>query len=140
MSTTKATPKPKPKAPIRRFDIFAEYKRQEALHDGQSAAAAKGYGLWVAKVVASRRFRKEKPPGEDGQRPAQPKQRGKWHKLDDKPQTDKLFDREIVARMGVTFYKRVFAPAIRRAIAAGHSYESIRDTLRANWTPAPARD
>jgi hypothetical protein len=128
--TTKTAPKPK--AAIRRFDIFAEYKRQEARGDGQGEAAAKGYGLWVAKVVAARRFGKPKPAGEAKDKPAR---REKWHKLDDVPQTDKLFDKQIVARMGVTFYKRVFSPAIRRAIKGGSSYESIRDTLRADWKP-----
>jgi hypothetical protein len=126
---------PTPKAPIRRFDIFAEYKRQEAIREGQAADAAKGYGLWVAKIVAARRFGKNKPAGEGGDHADQPKRKTKWRSLDDKPQTDKLFDQEIVARMGVTFYRSVLAPAIRRAIADGRRYEDIRDTLRADWKP-----
>ena len=128
---------PRPKSAIRRFDVFAEYKRQEAVREGQAADQAKGYGLWVAKVVAARRFGKKPKPddGADG-KPAAKQRRGKWRKLDDKPQTDKLFDKEIVSRMGVTFYQRVFAPAIRRAIAEGRRYEDIRDSLRAEWKPA----
>jgi hypothetical protein len=135
MSPTKTKTAPKPQARIRRFDVFAEYKRQEAIRDGQPADVAKGYGLWVAKVVAARRFGKKKPDGEGDGNQAKPVRRTKWHKLDEKPQTDKLFDKEIVDRMGVTFYKEVFAPAIRKAIADGSSYEAIRDTLRAEWTP-----
>ncbi len=131
------TAAPKPKMPIRRFDIFAEYKRQEAIRDGQPADEAKGYGLWVAKIVAARRFGKKKPEAAASDRPAKPQRRAKWRKLDDKPQTDKLFEQEIVSRMGVTFYKRVFSPAIRQAIKKGSSYESIRDALRADWKPAP---
>ena len=123
---------PKPKAAIRRFDIFAEYKRQEAIKDGKPADVAKGYGLWVAKIVAARKFGKKKPDGESKDKP---EHRGKWRKLEDVPQTDKLFEKQIVDRMGVTFYKRVFSPAIRKAIANGSSYESIRDTLRADWKP-----
>lgn len=133
MSPARAAPKPK--APIRRFDIFAEYKRQEAVKEGQAADAAKGYGLWVAKVVAARRFGKKKPAGEGSGGPEKPRRRTKWRSLDDKPQTDKLFEQEIVARMGVTFYKRVFSPAVRKAIQGGRSYEAIRDTLRADWKP-----
>src|SRR5690349_2606188 len=129
MSPTKTKAEPKPKARIRRFDVFAEYKRQEAIHAGQPADVAKGYGLWVAKVVAARRFGKPKSDGEGGDGQKKPAHRGKWHKLDEKPQTDKLFDKEIIDRMGVTFYKQVFSPAIRRAIADGSSYEAIRDTL-----------
>ena len=40
----------KPRAPIRRFDVFAEYNRLQALQRGLDQAHAKGYGLWVAKV------------------------------------------------------------------------------------------
>jgi hypothetical protein len=37
--------------------------------------------------------------------------------------------------MGVDFYQRVFAPAVREARAQGDSYESMRDRLR-RWKPA----
>lgn len=43
----------KPRRPIRRFDIFAEYNRLKGLDKGMDGAHAKGYGLWLAKVVAS---------------------------------------------------------------------------------------
>jgi hypothetical protein len=131
---------PSPKAAIRRFDIFAEYNRLEAMQKkGMKAAEAKGYGLWLAKIVASRRGR----PAEDGDRGAGGEHRerkpGEWRTLDDKPQTDKLFDKEIVDRMGRTFYRRVFSPAIRAARQRGASYEAIRDTLRQDWKPEPER-
>jgi hypothetical protein len=44
----------KPANPIRRFDVFAEYRKQEEQEGGMSADQAKGQGLWVAKVVAAR--------------------------------------------------------------------------------------
>ena len=76
---------------------------------------------------------KAKPkPGEAKDKPAR---KSKWHKLDDVPQTDKLFDKQIVSRMGAGFYRTVFSPAIRKALENGSSYESIRDTLRAEWKP-----
>ena len=43
----------KPKQTIRRFDIFAEYNRLKGLEKGMDEPHAQGYGLWVAKVVAS---------------------------------------------------------------------------------------
>jgi hypothetical protein len=49
-------PEIRPRAPIRRVDVFAEYQRQEALADGIPADEAAGYGLWVAKMVASRTY------------------------------------------------------------------------------------
>ena len=52
----------KPKAAVRRFDVFAEYNRQTALDQGSTPAQAKGYGLWVAKVVAARRYGKPPQP------------------------------------------------------------------------------
>jgi hypothetical protein len=125
----------KPHAAIRRFDVFAEYSRQEALHKGLAADEAKGYGIWLAKVVAARRFgppkAKKEPAGEKPELVG-----GKWRTLSDEPQTDELFDHEIVERMGRGFYRQVFAPAIRRAIHDGKKYVEIRDSIRKSWKPA----
>src|SRR5918999_1782013 len=46
----------RPLQPIRRFDVFAEIKRLEALAHGKPDDVAKGYGIRIAKIVASRRF------------------------------------------------------------------------------------
>ena len=133
----------RPEQPIRRFDVFAEYRKQEEQAAGRPEDEAKGYGLWVAKVVASRRFggarrRERGEPGEPRGReePAAALVGGKWHALDGEPQTDELFDREIVRRMGEDFYRAVFTSAIRQAREQGKSYESIRDTIRRDWKPA----
>ena len=130
----------KPKRSIRRFDVFAEYRKQDQEAKEMPEDEAMGYGLWVAKVVASRHFgdgksRSERNGG-DGDDHRRQLVDGKWHTLGDEPQTDELFDKEIVDRMGRTFYRRVFAPAIRRARKDGKSYEEIRDTLRKGWKPA----
>jgi hypothetical protein len=134
----------RPKAAIRRFDVFAEYQRQQALDEGQSQAQAKGYGIWLAKVVAARRFRAGAAgDGKDGQagKPADKKdeqpdgKRSRWRSLSGEPQTDRLFDKEIVSRMGRPFYQQVFEPAIREARQAGERYEDIRDSIRRNWKP-----
>ena len=45
----------KPERPIRRFDVFAEYRKQDEERKGLPEDEAMGYGLWVAKVVAARR-------------------------------------------------------------------------------------
>ena len=45
-----------PRQAIRRFDVFAEYTRQERREKGYPEDDAKGYGIWLAKVVAARRF------------------------------------------------------------------------------------
>jgi hypothetical protein len=133
-----------PKAPIRRFDVFAEYTRRKAVEDGMSEAEAEGYGLWVAKVVASRKYGgapiSQSPHKKDGEADKAGAQANRsktpeWHELDGKPQTDKLFEHEIVDRMGMQFYNTVFAPAIEDALAAGKSYTSIRDTIRKDWKP-----
>ncbi len=134
----------KPKVPIRRFDVFAEYNRQKAIQDGMPPDEAEGYGLWVAKVVASRGFGRgtmSQPPSKlhetaqqeetEGEQPKKPK----WHTINDKPQTDEMFEKEIIARMGPEFYDKVFEPAIHEAIEAGKSYNSIRDVIRREWTP-----
>jgi hypothetical protein len=126
----------KPKAAIRRFDVFAEYNRQQVIQKGMPANQAKGYALWLAKVVAARRFAAAKPPLERAERGTKAKvSRGKWSRLDGKAQTDKLFEQEIVSRMGQEFYRKVLVPAIRQAIDDDASYKEIHDTLRTNWKP-----
>ncbi|HQY32038.1 MAG TPA: hypothetical protein PK691_12145 [Thermomicrobiales bacterium] len=130
--------KPHPDKPIRRFDVFAEYNRLDALKDGRPADQAKGHGIWLAKVVASRRNRTSASDA-DGAASS-----SKKHHLDpvapfksvgDELQTAETFDHDIIARMGARFYAEVFAPAIADAFADGKKYEEIRDTIRATWKP-----
>jgi hypothetical protein len=64
------------------------------------------------------------------------RRRRKWHVLSGERQTDKLFDHEIVERMGAEFYRDIFEPAVRAAREQGQSYEAIRDRLRRRWKPA----
>ena len=136
------TEQPRPLAPIRRFDVFAEYKRREAERRGDDPDEAAGYGIWVAKVVAGRRFgrsgattghaadeRHARPAADADDRDGGPRE------LDGKPQTAETFEREIVNRMGRAFYERVFAPAIGAAFDAGDRYEDIRDRVRQPWKP-----
>jgi hypothetical protein len=104
----------------------------------------------VAKVVAARRYgggppppkpRKTKDGDHDGEgkqeerEPAEKMPKEKWHKLDGEDQTDELFEKEIVNRMGSQFYNTVFVPAIEEAIAQDKSYASIRDSIRRDWKP-----
>jgi hypothetical protein len=124
----------RPHKAIRRFDVFAEYRKLDAQDDGMPADQAKGYGLWVAKVVAARRFGRRKQDAQStDNRPA--RRRRKWRVLSGEPQTDKGFDHEIVERMGNEFYRQVFAPAVREARAGGDTYEEMRDRLRRRWRP-----
>ncbi len=128
-----------PERAIRRFDVFAEYTRQERLDKGDAADEAKGYGVWLAKVVAARRFGAGPtgaPPRHDGDRDHDgtgPRQ--KFRLVGDELQTDEVFDHDIVERMGPTFYRRVFKPAIEEARSKGKSYEEIRDAIRRGWKP-----
>ena len=131
----------KPRASIRRFDVFAEYSRLKALKLGLDEPHARGYGLWVAKVVASgggRRGAAEphaaRPPEGAAEQHEEAHQQ-EWHTLSGEPQTDALFEREIVRRMGADFYQRVFAPAIATAFEQRRSYAGIRDTIRKDWKP-----
>jgi hypothetical protein len=133
----------KPRAPVRRFDVFAEYNKLEALRDGRPLDEAKGHGLWVAKVVASRRFGPSRGSGPPPTGPrdasgrlAEPEgEPEKFKSLSGEPQTDALFDREIVHRMGEEFYRDVFAPTIKQHFERGDSYQAIRDFVRKDWKP-----
>src|SRR5215208_1062012 len=138
----------RPLRPIRRFDVFAETKRLEALAHGEPDDVAKGYGIRIAKIVASKRFggragkktHHEKKDASERESPTVSRIRGevggKFRALDGEVQSDETFDREIVDRMGPEFYDVVFQPAIRDALAAGRKYEQIRDTIRKDWKPA----
>jgi hypothetical protein len=132
-------PETKPKAAIRRFDVFAEYNRLKGKQEGMKADQAKGYGLWLAKVVAAQKFGRLKKP-ESGKPDAEEakkkkKKEPKWRDLSGIPQTDKLFEKEIVNRMGKTFYARVFSPSIKEAFTEGKEYREIRDSIRREWKP-----
>ena len=132
-----------PKQPVRRFDVFAEVKRLEALADGRPEEEAKGYGIWIAKVVAGRRFgaRRRDAASEqgrirqEGEPAADDRPESRFRHAGDELQTDETFDREIIERMGRRFYERVFAPTIRSAIERGERYEQFRDSIRAGWKP-----
>lgn len=129
-----------PRAPIRRFDVFAEFNRLKGLKELElTAGKAKGYGLWVAKVVAAQKFGRLPKPASARKEAKTPedvkKEKKEWHKLSGVAQTDKLFDREIVGRMGREFYLKVFSPAVGRAFEEGKEYREIRDTIRAEWKP-----
>ncbi len=139
-SLPRYTDRMKPNCPIRRFDVFAEYQRLKALEkDHLPADQAKGYGIWLAKVVAARKFRKvrEKEGVEKGKerKKEAPEQLvdNKWHALDGIPQTDALFEKEIIQRMGDDFYKKVFSPAVKDAYESGKDYTDIRDKIRQDW-------
>ena len=125
----------KPNAAIRRFDVFAEVKRLEGLGKGLPEDRAKGYGLWTAKVVASRKFRRTEKArrGEPGEGAAA--MVDGWHTLGGEPVTNHDFDREVVERMGQAFYDQVFAPTIAGLIEGGKDYAEFRDAVRGEWKP-----
>jgi hypothetical protein len=135
---------PTPRQAIRRFDVFAEYSRQERLEKGYAEDEAKGYGVWLAKVVAARRFGagsastdRAKSSSRKGERDEEPEP--KFRSVGDELQTDETFDHDIIERMGAVFYDEVFVPAITDAREQGKSYEAIRDAIRKEWRPARAK-
>ncbi len=132
----------KPNRPIRRFDVFAEYQRLKAHEKDQLPAdEAKGYGIWLAKLVAARKFRKvRQKEGENKEKEQKKEEReelidNKWHALDGIAQTDALFEKEIIQRMGDDFYNKVFSPAVKDAFGSGKDYTDIRDKIRESWKP-----
>jgi hypothetical protein len=130
---------PSPQHPIRRFDVFGEYTRQERREKGFPEDQAKGYGIWLAKVVASHRFGQKS--SSDGKKPGTKdahEEEPTFRSVGDELQTDETFDHDIIDRMGARFYDDVFVPAISEARAEGKSYETIRDTIRRGWKPARA--
>src|ERR671939_1159332 len=133
---------PTPRMPIRRFDVFADYNRLKNEAAGMPEPRAKGDAIWLAKVVAGRRFgsaaaastaHHEERPGTDGGPESAPEG---FKSAGGVLQTDRTFDEEIVERMGAPFYHQVFHPTIARAFREGKRGAGIRDSLRAGWTKA----
>lgn len=125
----------KPRMPIRRFDVFADFHRIKNEERGMPEDLAKGRAVWAAKVVAGRRYGGAPALGSarsEAKTPAQVVEEG-YRTLGGVEQTGKTFDREIVNRMGPEFYQRVFHPAIERAVHEGKRYEDIRDEIRKGW-------
>ena len=128
-----AETQPAPKMQIRRFDIFAEWNRLNAeTKHHMKEADAQAYGLAVAKVVAARKLH-----GAEPEKDRDLKRRARQEEVDE-PWWEHLgsgkeFEEKIIERMGKTFYRRVFQPALRRAWREGQKYEAIRDQLRAEW-------
>jgi hypothetical protein len=133
----------RPLKPIRRYDVFAETKRLEAIGKGAAEDVAKGYGIRIAKIVAARRFGggakapqgKQRDEAQEATGPFGLAEGEKFRALDGELQTDETFDREVIARMGPEFYERVFSPTIQEAIASGRKYEEFRDEIRQDWKP-----
>lgn len=95
-----------PNHPIRRFDVFAEYTRQERCEKDYPEDEAKGCGIWLAKVVASRRY------GEIGS--------GDGKKLGKKAEREDAHEA---------------APTFRSVADELQTDETIRDTVRRGWKP-----
>lgn len=126
----------RPRQAIRRFDVFAEHTRQEREAKGYPPDQAKGYGIWLAKVVAARRFGKSSAAeGKPAHAKEEHEEEPKFRSVGDELQTDATFDHDIIDRMGAPFYEDVFVPAITAAREEGRKYETIRDTIRKEWKP-----
>jgi hypothetical protein len=127
---------PRPKKDIRRFDVFAEYSRLERQDKGYPKDESKGYGIWLAKVVASRKFASKSDSSKTSKANRSIEHAGskdKFRSLGDELQTDQTFDHEVIERMGKTFYAKEFRPAMRKARKAGQAYAEIRDLIRKDW-------
>jgi len=122
----------KPKAPIRRFDVFAEWNRIKGKREFNfSDEDAKAYGLAVAKVVAARKFygHRQKYRGATREFVEGKTTKKWWEKMASAPE----FDEKVVERMGREFYDKVFSPAIISAYEKGKDYMEIRDSIRKGW-------
>lgn len=120
----------KPKAPVRRYDVFAAWNYLQGLDEGQNESRAKRYGVWMATVVAARKFRR-RAEDRGTAKPLPPKE----------PRTDFLgleaadYEKRVRLRMGTTFHDRVFLPTLRKLRNEGRTYVEIRHEVRAEWKP-----
>jgi len=128
----------RPRRPIRRFDVFAEYNRIKNEVDGMPADQARGRAIWLAKVVAGRRGMTSSSGSGGGHKDekhgrSESADEEKFLSVGGETQTDRTFEHEIVERMGRAFYEGTFRPAIEATHGEGKRYEDIRDTIRKAW-------
>ncbi len=135
-----ATPKTRlmPKKAVRRFDVFTEYTRIKYEQRAIEPDRAKGYAIWMAKVIAARKSAETaqgKARVEDARREGsrRMKEGVRVLELGGEQQTAEVFDKLIIRRMGEDFYSEVFRPAVKQAIEQHFSYEKIRDSIREQW-------
>ena len=122
---------------IRRFDIFAIFNKvskEAELGDKH----AKGYGIWMARMIAGKKFGASKPissnsnyhPGKENEKKNGSKKKGAkvqtWLELSGKPQTDKEYDGELLKRFGGANLIAL-ETLIRKAYKKGLEYNLIRD-------------
>jgi len=127
---------------LRRFDVFAVYNYVKNLNKGMPEDRAKGDALWLAKHVAGGRRIKV------GGGALQPAQRAAkhcackgiaivlespWKMLSGIEQTNEMYDREIVKRMGEQFYSEILLPRMKEL--SSEKYQDIRDTVREELEP-----
>ncbi len=115
---------------IRRFDIFAIFNKVSKEAE-MGSKHAKGYGIWMARMVAGKKFgggavttgHTSAVATTTGAKKSGVKS---WHELSGKPQTDKEYDKELVTRFGEPNLITI-EDFIRNAYKKGMKYEAIRD-------------
>jgi len=112
---------------IRRFDIFAIFNMVSKKKE-MGDKFAKGYGIWLARMVAGRKFGGSKSGHKSGVSTGSNKSTGvqTWMTLSGKPQTDKEYDKELENRFGTSNLHKI-ENFIEKAVFKGMSYEAIRD-------------
>jgi len=115
---------------IRRFDIFAIFNMTSKENE-LGKKYAKGYGIWMARMVAGRKFGAVAAPGHQvgkGKDYSKTKVSGiqAWNMLSGKPQTDKEYEKELVKRFGEANLTKL-ENFVSKAYHKGMTYNAIRD-------------
>jgi len=128
---------------IRRFDIFAIFNKVSKENE-MDEKHAKGYGIWMARFIAGRRFgaKATKPNGKKGSKTAEKKATGvqSWYTLNGKPQTDKEYDNELLKRFG-SANLIALEKWVKDAYIKGVDYKTIRDCKHGHgWCAECSKD
>lgn len=126
----------KPQNNIRRFDVFTECERIKYTKRGFPLYVAKGLAIWTAKLVSGGKLKKNFFSGPNtgyhkaNLNSSSNNNKSVFRSLNNVPQTDLMFDKEIIERMGKEFYEQTFQPMVRDNLSQGFEYRQFRDTLR----------
>jgi len=136
---------------LRRFDVFAVYNYVNNLKKGMPDDKSKGEAIWLAKHVAGGKRVKVGGGALDNKKvnaakhcacksgdtplfDGVPEQsESYWKNLSGVEQTDEMYDKDIVRRMGEQFYNEIFLPRIKEL--SGKKYVEFRDSVREELEP-----
>jgi N-glycosylase/DNA lyase len=113
---------------IGKWDIISEFHRIDWLKKGHTEEEAKIHGIVIAIIGYRARLGKE-THSYNLEKKGKEKGVSIIHRNKEKWITSQEFDK-IIKKMGETYYKKVFSPAIENLYNQGYSYDEVKKAIQ----------